>query len=220
MSSLLDPIVEIKNMPYYRNHQAVSGKVHNLASHEDAVEKALCKHGFKEHGAKLISSRQTRDRWLAGDYDEQFYNMPKNTFISQPCGKNNSPDFIVKDNRGIPFFLECKSAQGGTPMYNSGIPKSKYIYILTSNKHNSTTIYLGQDCISTEEQRLLKELIEEHRRIDEEFNKRFNNEHGLSHYTRPMLTHKGSGLKTDYFKNKKRIDNEENVLKFIVQEAA
>lgn len=218
MSNLVEAISEIKKMPYFRNHQAVSGKVHNLASHEEAVQQLLCRHGFKQYDTKIKKSKETRDKWLARDYDKQFFDMPNSTFISQPCGKNNSPDFIVKDDRGIPFFLECKSAQGGTPMYNSGIPKSKYIYILTSNKHNSTTIYLGQDCVDTEEQRLLKELIEEHRRIDEEFNKRFNNEHGLGHYTRPMLTHKGSALKTDYFKNKKRIDNEENVLKFIVQE--
>ena len=193
MSSILKAMLEIKDMPYFRNHQAVSGKVHNDASHEEAVEKVLCRHNFTEHNVKLKKSTKTRDSWLVGDYDEQFFNMPNDTFISQPCGKNNSPDFIVKDNKGDLFFLECKSVKGGTPMYNSGVPKSDYIYILTSEKH---------------------------RRLDEEFNKTLEqkNVYGVTFYTRPMLQHKGGASKTDYFINKKRIYNEENVAKFIKQE--
>tara|TARA_X000001388_G_scaffold63187_1_gene49079 strand:+ start:774 stop:1460 length:687 start_codon:yes stop_codon:yes gene_type:complete len=220
MSSILKAMLEIKDMPYFRNHQAVSGKVHNDASHEEAVEKVLCRHNFTEHNVKLKKSTKTRDSWLVGDYDEQFFNMPNDTFISQPCGKNNSPDFIVKDNKGDLFFLECKSVKGGTPMYNSGIPKSDYIYILTSEKHNQTTVYLGQDCVDTEQEKLLKEHIEEHRRLDEEFNKTLEqkNIYGVTFYTRPMLQHKGGASKTDYFINKKRIYNEENVIKFIKQE--
>jgi len=213
-------IKEVLGMPYYRNHQAVSGKAHNTASHEEAVARVLTSKGYREHTIKLKESKKTRDRWLNKDYDEQYCKMKEDTFISQPCGKNDSPDFIVKDDKGRLFFLESKSAKKGTPMYNSGVPKGKYIYILTSGKHNATTAYLGGDCLPEKAKILIEKHISQAREADSELEKELSKltEYGISYYTRPMIQHKGKQEKTDYFQNKNRVVNEQNVLKFIEQE--
>jgi len=136
--------------------------------------------------------------------------MRDGTFVFQPCGQNDSPDFIVKLN-GRAYFIECKSVKGGTkaPMYNSGVPKADYIYVFTSQRYNETTIYFGEDVCPPEDYKNFQTLIQEHRRLDEEYNSKFKNLFGIRHYTRPMVTHVGG---TDYFDNPYRHDIEQGVL--------
>lgn len=192
-------------MPYYRNHQAVSGAVHNISSHEDAVKDVILSHGLNEVDRKI--SKKERDAWLADPYS---CDLAEGTFLFQPCGQNDSPDFIVKVN-GKAYFLECKSVKGLTkaPMYNSGVPKAGYIYIFTAERYNETTIYFGQDVCPPEDYNNFQELIEEHRKLDERYNKRFINNFGIQHYTRPMVKHVGG---TDYFVNEYREQIEQGVL--------
>ena len=196
---------EIRKMPYYRNFQAVSGAVHNISSHEDAVKDVLLSHGLKQIDRKV--SKRERDAWLA---DPHSCDLAEGTILFQPCGQNDSPDFIVKVNN-MAYFLECKSVKGSTkaPMYNSGVPKTGYIYIFTAERYDETTIYFGQDVCPPEDYDNFQELIEEHRKIDEEYNKRFTNNFGIQHYTRPMVKHVGG---TDYFVNEYREQIEQGVL--------
>ena len=212
---------EILQMPYFQNYAATSGHVHNVAKHEDAVEDVLVSNGLTKlypptvglRGGKNKDSVPLADRngWLKGENDP----LPDNCYIPQPCGTHNSPDFIVK-KAGELYFLECKSVKGGTPMYNSGIPKDNYIYILTSERHNRTTVYLGGDILRRPEAQLFSEHIEEARERDKEFNAKLKaNGHGLSYYTRPMIQHKGSKVNKDYFVNTRRAELESNVLEFV-----
>jgi len=202
MKSLLKDVL---TMPYFKNCAAQSGAVHNIANHENAVEDKLRKHGyvfFQEGGIE----QSQRNAWLdGGDHST----IPDDCFISQPCGTHNSPDFIVK-SQGKLYFIECKSVKGWTPMYNSGVPKDKYIYILCSEKYNETTIYFGGDVLPTKEEQLIQEHIAEARKRDEEFNKKFGNTYGISYYTRPMIQHKGPNK--DYFKHSMRKQIEQKVL--------
>lgn len=204
-------IEEILNMPYYGNLAAASGKVHNDAKHEDAVENILRKHNFTPSDFRSSITKKCRDNWKSnpGSCD-----MTEGSYISQPCGTHNSPDFIVKDFDGKVYFLECKSVnKSGTPMYNSGIPTAEYIYILTSKKHNQTTVYFGKDVVNVKVGEALEKHIKEARRRDEELNKILSdlgNSHGISYYTRPMIQHKGSGK--DYFMNPRRRLLEQRVL--------
>lgn len=193
-------------MVYYENHAAASGKVHNIAKHEDAVEDV-----FRQFGLEKVEGRITlaqRDEWMrSGSADA----LPDNSFLSQPCGTHHSPDFIVKMN-GKLYFIECKSVKGGTPMYNSGVPKPEYIYVLCSKKHDETTAYWGRDVLEREHEKAIHQHIAEARRRDQDFNERFANDHGISYYTRPMIQHKGSKEIQDYFLNPQRKDLEQRVL--------
>lgn len=220
MKSIVRIVKEVLNMPYYRNYQAVSGKVHNDANHETAVENILVANGCSPSDIGKIPI-ETRDKWLDGKPSPEMGNM---TYISQPCGKNNSPDFIVKDENGELFFLECKSAKAGTPMYNSGVPKAKYIYILSSKKHDATTVYMGKDCLPSETRKIILEHIEEARKRDEALNEVLKsrgviNNYNISYYTRPMIQHAGAKEHTDYFINENRLINEANVFSYIEQGA-
>jgi len=212
VSSIRVILDQILSMPYYRNFQAVSGKVHNAACHEDAVENIFVINGYAESTTKKISTN-TRDQWLAGNYDNQYEIMENNSYISQPCGTHNSPDFIVKDERGKLFFLECKSAKAGTPMYNSGVPKGSYIYVLSSEKHDATTLYMGKDCLPPEAKTAIEKHIREARLRDEELNLKLKGmtPYGITYYTRPMMQHKGQKTTKDYFLNGNRFLNEQNV---------
>ncbi len=197
-------------MPYYENCAAASGAVHNIAKHEDAVEDVLRKHGFtkvKDHVTKGF--RKIRDAWMK---DPSLCTMKDGTYISQPCGTNDSPDFIVKC-AGKVYFLECKSAKGGTPMFNSGVPKSEYLYIFCSKKHNETTMFWGGDVLSLKQQRLIEEHIHQARKQDEILNSKLGrNLYGLCFYTRPMIQHKGGRKFNDYFLNPERNIIEQRVL--------
>ena len=205
MSKMKKFMEDVLTMPYFKNHAAESGAVHNTAKHENAVADKLRKHGYSFNREGGIRQNQ-RDAWLDG---EDHSDIPDNSYISQPCGSNNSPDFIVK-SEGRLYFLECKSVKGGTPMYNSGVPKAEYIYILCSEKHDQTTIYFGGDVLPVKEAQLIKEHIAVARKRDEEFNKEFGNDYGISYYTRPMIQHKG--LNKDYFKHPMRKQLEQKVL--------
>ena len=192
-------------MPYYRNHQATSGAVHNISKHEDAVKDVMISHGLQESARSL--SRAERDLWLQ---DPSRCDMKDNTFISQPCGTHDSPDFIAKVD-GKSYFFEGKSVRGSTktPMHNSGVPKAGYIYVFTSERYNETTIYYGEDVCPPEDYNTFQELIQEHRKLDEKYNPQFINPFGLQHYTRPMIKHVGG---IDYFRNPLRSRNEKRVL--------
>ncbi len=205
MTKMRKILEDIKTMPYYKNYAAASGAVHNVAKHEDAVEDKLKKHGLSYLQKGGIKQKQ-RDAWLN---DADHSSMPDNSYISQPCGTHNSPDFIVKVDGDL-HFIECKSAKGNKPMYNSGIPKEKYIYVFCSEKHDETTIYRGAHVCSPEVYEMLQECIREHRKIDEKYNAMLINENSvLQHYTRPMIMHNQNAA---YFNEAVRSEHEQGVL--------
>jgi len=207
MSKIRQFLEQVLQMPYYKNYAAASGKVHNIAKHEDATEDLLIQHGFTKHSKGGIPRKQ-RDDWLKDPYS---CTIPDGTYVSQPTGKQDSPDFIVKEN-GRAYFIECKSVSKKTkaPMYNSGVPKSGYIYIFTAEKYNQTTIFDGSDVCPPNDYKLLQKLIEEHRKLDDKYNKLLRSSYNIQHYTRPMISHYGG---IDYFVHNNRKKNEQRVLK-------
>lgn len=206
MNQFQNCLQQIIQMPYYKNHAAASGKVHNIAKHEDAVEDILISNGFKKHSKGGVSVKN-REAWME---DHTKCEIPDNSYITQPCGTHNSPDFIVKAGGRI-YFLECKSVskQSKTPMYNSGIPKSEYIYIFSAEKYNETTIFYGSDVCPSSDYALIKELIDKHRELDEKYNKLLKSSYNIKHYTRPMIQHHGG---VDYFTHPNRKLNEQRII--------
>ncbi len=202
---------DIQKMPYYRNYQAVSGKVHNVANHEKAVEDILVKHGLSETKKKI--SKEERNKWMS---DSSICDLPNDCYVFQPCGKNDSPDFIVKKDNKV-YFLECKTTSAtaaAKPVYNSGVPKAEYIYIYSSGKYNQTTFFFGEHILSREAYSLMMKIIEEHRNLDEKYNVEIiglpGNPYNIGHYTRPMMNHRGRGI--NYFTSPNRKKFEQEVL--------
>ena len=208
---------DIKKMPYYRNYAAASGAVHNSSKHEDALKDMLIKHGFKDFPKPKGITKEIIWSWIN---NPSLASMTSMTFISQPCGTHDNPDFIVKIEGNVVFGLECKSSdQTKFPMYNSGGLTQNYVYVYCSAATNQTTIYVGKDIVTLEQQKLIDEHIENSRKLDELLNKKLSlldtNHRGVCYYSRPMICQHGGSEYTDYFNHEKRIECEENVIKFI-----
>ena len=233
-------INEILEMPYHKNYSAVSGAVHNIAKHEDAIEDVFFNHKlsktempkitiptgkFFKVGPKkglpktrIMSRKEIRDRWLK-DIDMEY--IPDNSYISQPCGTHDSPDFIVK-MKGKIYMLECKSAKGATPVFNSAYPKRNYIYAFTSEKYNATTVFLGQEIVSTKAAELYDARQQAHTEVDKKHDRILLesgadvNNRGLNYYNREMYGQEGAKEKTDYFTHKRRSVAENEVREFVL----
>jgi len=206
--SLYNAIKAILGMPYCDN-----GKDRN---HEKKIAEKLKQHGF----IKYPWSNSIRENeygkcddvmgWL--EDPEPAKNIPNNIFIEQPCGANQTPDFIIKYNNKC-VFLEAKSSKDAKPMYNSGIPNPNILYVFCSKKYDSTTIYRGNDIMNNETRARFDALIKRHRELDEKFNEQEPTDdpenRGWGFYTRPMLQQKAASGHTDYFTHPQR-DNVEN----------
>lgn len=208
-------IKRILELPYYKNCSAQSGNVHNVANHEEAIENILKESDLEKQEIKI--SIKERDKLLSGGENKNILN---NSYILQPCGLHQSPDFIVKKENKL-YFLECKSCKTSRPLYNSGIPKEEYIYIFCSEQYNATTVFLGSDLIEPEGVKLIKKHIAQQRENTKKFNEKIKNmsAHGISFYDRPMIIHSKlhSNICIDYFKNENRKRMEENVIKKVSQ---
>lgn len=198
-------MLEILKMPYCSGGYTES-------KHEEALEKLLNKHGFKLNNSKI--SEKDRDESMKTN---KLSCLQNNEYLSQPCGKNDSPDFIVKHNDKL-YFIECKSVNSGSrPMYNGGLPKDKYIYILSSNKYKETTVFYGHHVVTEKMRKLYDEYLSKIYKIEKELvnlleNIGDANPLGISYYVRDMYTHKGKKNKTNYFRNAERYNFEQDVL--------
>jgi len=220
---------DILLMPYYQNYSAVSGAVHNIANHENAVEDVFRNHGLVKNTIRYTTdpkskspvSKKQRDDWMNGGDHSM---LPDNTYISQPCGTHNNPDFIVK-SEGKLFFIECKSAKDGTPVYNSSYA-GRYIYIFSSKKYDATTVFLGEDIVTPEAAKLYDDRQRDHARVDAKHDRILaqsgadKNKRGLGYFDREMYIQfsKVDGKKVyevDYFLHPDRVRCEERVLEFV-----
>ena len=212
---IVNALLNINQMKYFKNEAACSGSVHNCARHEDAISKQLLAHGFTRYNLE----KQTNSNLKKWESEPELLSyIPSNVFIEQPFGTHNNPDFLVKINNKLFIAIEAKSCKGSTPVFNSCIPKSSYIYIFCSEKYNKTTMFLGCSVITEIQRQLIEQHIEEARKRDEELNKKLNEVdvlgRGISYYTRPMIQQKG-GKEKNYFTHESKIKTEEEVICYL-----
>ena len=208
-------LTDIANMPYFKNYPACSGltKKEQKSGHEIAIEHVLNSYNmFQFNDIKLKKTDKQNLNYVLEP-------MPNFTYITQPFGSNDSPDFIIKDENGNILCIEAKSSSKNYfPLYNSGGIKQNYIYVFCSKKTNQTVIYKGSDIIAQEQCRLITEHIELQRQQDIELNKKLaehdTNNRGVSYYTRPMIIQKGSAEKTNYFTHQNKNAATNNALNY------
>lgn len=196
-------IQDILKMKYFSGSYSDS-------EHENTVKNIFISHGFKEQNMKI--DKKLKLKALGTGKLSLLNNL---CFIHQPCGKNNSPDFIVKNNNKL-YFIECKSVKNSSsPVYNSGFPNEKYLYIFTSEKYNETTVFYGHQIVSKELMCIYEYYLEKIKILEKELASKLEDEYnpfGLSYYVRDMFVHKGKNGKTNYFLNKERTRIEKEVL--------
>jgi hypothetical protein len=202
-------------MPYYRNYEARTGFVHNITSQEDAVKDILLSENLTQFETK--QPQKVIYEWL--NNPELSLIMPVNSYIPQPCGQQQSPDFIVKFIDGRILAIECKSSSSTIPLYNSGGIKQNYFYVFSSKDQNKTVTYMGSDIINDIQQKLIDDHIKDARERDEILNKKLKeydtNNRGVCYYTRPMIGQSGGHIYTNYFTHKNKEINGKSVIKFM-----
>ena len=190
-------LTDITNMPYYKNCSACSGLTTAPPNHEIAIEHVFNSYNMFQFNSIKLKKKDKQD------LNHVLETMPNFTYISQPFGSHDSPDFIIKDENGIILCIEAKSSTTVYPLYNSGGIHPHYIYVFCCEKTNQTVIYKGSDIITEQQHRLISEHIELQRQQDIELNKKLTeldtNNRGVSYYTRPMIGQKGEAAKTNYF---------------------
>jgi hypothetical protein len=209
----------VLQMPYCIN--AASNMEISAKEHEISIEHKLMLHGFNPYTITPKDKKIIQPMVNAiceGDITSKLDQMPDNSFMTQPRGTQNSPDLLVKID-GKYLNIECKSCINTHPQYNSGGIKQHYIYIFCSKNEDKTTIYLGKDILSMEQQRLITEHITRAREADIELNRMLKeldaNRRGVAYYTRPMIIQSGCSLYTNYFTHEKREETEANVFVYL-----
>ena len=135
------------------------------------------------------------------------------TYISQPNGIQQSPDFRILHG-GKTIDVECKSSKQAFPLYNSGLPKPGVVYVFSSQKYDSTTIYFADDVVTDKKRELYDALTAEYKKILHEFQCKegWDDSRGFDFYMRAMYSQKGGAHKTDYFMHSDRMKCEQHVL--------
>ena len=238
-TKFVNVIQDLFNMPYYENYAARSGAVHNVAEHEIAIEDVLKSHGYNRaqgevgkrkkevvnSGSKLTKAMDglnrakavdIRNAWISGDLTG--CKLKDGEYICQPCGPNNSPDFLVRCDRKV-FAIEAKSSKAYSPTYNSGFPKDKYIYVFSNEKLDRTVVYMGSDVNGGAEAKVIVEqYLSKMNVLREELNRQLKNQNmatGLDYYVRDMWNHKKGKEITNYFNEPRRTQWFQGVKEFI-----
>ena len=197
-------VQDLLELPYTANR-------YGEASHEDTIEQVFIAHGYTNNDMRVPVA--TRDEALEGADIEGLSN---GEYISQPCGENNSPDFIVKSNDRL-FFIEAKSSKSPTPTYNGGLPKEQYIYVFSSSQTNETTVFLGSDVVNETKRGLLNDLTDELWAVVRKYQDMpewADDARGFDFYMRAMYTQSGGAIKKNYFTHEDRAKAEGRVLAY------
>ena len=223
---LHNAIKSILAMPYFKNENARSGGA--VYGHEDAVAVKFRHAGFNEL-PKTTYPKLTKGllkKWATSGDDTDLRKvtkgMPVGSFILQPAGTQGFPDVLVLDFNDRFIAVECKSGKNGQcPMWNDNLPKPNTIYILSSGIQDATTIFLGKDVITPEEQALMDEEEAEIAKIVKKYNQKmaaidtFNR--GWLQKSRKQHFQGGGNAKTNYFTHPSRKQCEANALDFAKQ---
>ena len=221
---IIDTLLAIRQMPYYKNVQSSSGLVHGGGGHEAAICSVLIEQGYKKWEKWDTMPDKCRFRnlvrmreWI--DTPSLSSMMPVGTFVEQPFGTNDAPDFYIKVTDNFIMPLEAKSSSNYIPMWNSGKPKPDFVYAFCSEKTDKTTLFKGESILSYEQSRMINEHIEKHRKDDEELNYKLKqldiNHRGISYYTRPMIQQSGGADFTNYFTHPNREQDEQLVFDWV-----
>lgn len=238
---LLKSFKAILSMPHYAN-AASSGKA-RYDSHEEALCAVFESNGYKrieqfsmgtnrngrtvklltypklKKGALLravaSANKQAELEALCGD-------MPPGSYIHQPAGSQSFPDFLIRDFSGVFVVVEAKSGAGAGPVWNDSLPKLGAVYVMSSGKYNASTVFLGEDWISSGELAIFEQLYKDIARLVTKANASLvtlnTHQRGFQYYARNKHQQAGSSQYTDPFQHPMRASCEQHVLTFALEQ--
>ena len=225
-TQLHNAIASILAMPYFKNEAHKSGGA--VFGHEDAVAVKIKGAGFTE-AQKTSYPKLTKGllkKWAETGDDTALRKatdgLADGSYIVQPAGSQGFPDVLVKDFNNRFVAVECKSGKNGQcPMWNDNTPKPQAIYVLSSGVQNATTIFMGKDVISPQEQTLMNELESKLTEVVKEYTIKLNAidkfNRGWIQKARKQHFQGGGKDKTNYFTHATRTQCEKSALDYAKQ---
>lgn len=232
---------DILAMPHYAN--AASSGLNRLDSHELALRPVFEANGYKPieqfnlgknrkgKTVKLLTYPKLKKKALLKaiaspnkqkELEALCGDMPPGTYIHQPAGSQSFPDFLIRDFSGVFVVVEAKSGAGAGPVWNDSLPKAGAVYIMNSGKHNASTVWLGEDWISTEELAIFEQLYKDIAQLVTRANARLvtlnTHQRGFQYYARKKHQQAGSKEYTDPFQHPMRASCEQHVLTFALEQ--
>lgn len=217
--------IEILAMGYYKNENARSGDYN--PGHEDAVASVLDTHGFKGYTQNDFPTLQRSHlkQWWESDFIDDtelaiaLIELPAGSYVLQPGGTQSFPDILVRDFCGRFVALECKSGKGTHPMWNDSTPKPGAAYIMSSGKLDQTTLFMGEDVITPEQQKIINEGLIQLQQLADNISSQVKeldkHNRGFIISSRKQFFQQGGKEKTNYFTHNSRQQCEQNVLEFL-----
>lgn len=97
---------------------------------------------------------------IGNKFGDRFLEIPNNnlkrTFIYQPYGSQQFPDFIVfTDKKVIPLEIKFSTQSQSKPIWNSNVPRAGAFYIFGSYGLKDITFFCGDDILATKHRKSL-----------------------------------------------------------------
>lgn len=97
---------------------------------------------------------------ISNKFSSNFIDTPNNnlkkTFIYQPYGSQQFPDFIVfTDKKVVPIEVKFSTKSQSKPIWNSNVPRANAFYIFGSYGLRDLTFFCGDDVIASKHREFL-----------------------------------------------------------------
>jgi hypothetical protein len=152
----------------------------------------------------------------------------QNSYLYQPFGSQNYPDFIIITDIGSILSIEIKSSKSNKPMWNSNLPKENGLYIFSSYEKKDITFWRGGDVLPQSEREELIRFFSDTIKPEEEQYKnilkkkylkgKYKFERGFNVYTRIAYDQNqtiNENAELNYFNANNRKQIEHKVLLFL-----
>lgn len=152
---------------------------------------------------------------IENKFGDAFLDIPnkilKRTFIHQPYGSQQFPDFIVfTDKKVVPLEVKFSTKKQVKPIWNSNVPRANAFYIFGSYGLKDITFFCGNDILSQKHRKNLYGFFNHIRKLQDKIRKDMpvldTTDRGFTPYIRSafdQVPHKKS-VGTNFFTHPKR----------------
>lgn len=152
----------------------------------------------------------------------------QSSYLYQPFGSQNYPDFTIITDVGNLLPIEIKSSKSNKPVWNSNLPKENGLYIFSSYEKKDITFWRGGDILPQDERKalihffsdIIKPTEEQYKKILKEkyLKSEYKFERGFNVYTRIAYEQNqtiNENAELNYFNTSNREQIEHGVLLFL-----
>lgn len=174
---------------------------------EESLEKFLIKYKIpflSNEQFKKICSKELKQQIVDSNNNSyklqksQIKNIPEISYVKQPFGTQNTPDFLIliNINQTLTWIcIECKSSNGWKSMWNCSLPLPRdfWIYIHLNKSEEEIFYTKGTDIITEDEYKALKNIHENIKKIiEKDMNDEKIKNKMFDYYPRPMYNQRKS----------------------------